>query len=432
MFLHSSQPVTAHALTGLGAWDNMKILWISAAPWNITGYGNITREMLTRMKADGHEVWCGCKHNTGSWMEWEGHQIFQTTNIPLVNAFADAENIDYIITLLDTWAVRTPYFRWIPYFPIDTQYVSPMVTKSIEPSIAQIAMSMHGQQQLKEHGYNPYYAPHAVDTDVFSPCEDSRVKVRKVMEWNGKTFVIGAVGANYPDDRKGFIPLLQAYSRFVKRHPDSALYIHTRVIDDTSNCPLALVADKLDIGDNVMFANQLHYGCEKIRPIDLAAIYNAFDVHCLPTRGEGFGLPIMEAQACGVPSITTATTSGPELTKGGWLIDVDTDKSSDDMAWSPMKTWRAEVRASQIDEKLEEAYVSWKNGSINEIGEQARAGALEYDWDYVYPTYWKPIFKRLESMKDEVREKEHEARKSTDAQGMAALPTWRDFNINAK
>jgi glycosyltransferase involved in cell wall biosynthesis len=38
----------------------------------------------------------------------------------------------------------------------------------------------------------------------------------------------------------------------------------------------------------------------------MAELYRSADCFVLPTRGEGWGMPILEAMACGVPAITTA------------------------------------------------------------------------------------------------------------------------------
>jgi len=49
---------------------------------------------------------------------------------------------------------------------------------------------------------------------------------------------------------------------------------------------------------------------------DLPAIYNAASVFVFPSLYEGFGLPALEAMACGIPVITSNLSSLPEVTGG--------------------------------------------------------------------------------------------------------------------
>jgi glycosyltransferase involved in cell wall biosynthesis len=46
---------------------------------------------------------------------------------------------------------------------------------------------------------------------------------------------------------------------------------------------------------------------------DLVALYNGADAFVFPTLYEGFGLPALEAMACGVPMVTTRAASIPEV-----------------------------------------------------------------------------------------------------------------------
>ncbi len=46
---------------------------------------------------------------------------------------------------------------------------------------------------------------------------------------------------------------------------------------------------------------------------ELVSLYNAADVFVYPSLYEGFGLPVLEAMACGVPVVTSRTTSIPEV-----------------------------------------------------------------------------------------------------------------------
>ena len=85
------------------------------------------------------------------------------------------------------------------------------------------------------------------------------------------------------------------------------------------------------------------------RPADteLAAIYSASDAWIFPSRKEGFGLPILEAMACGTPVIAMGAGAAPELITGktGILLP---GEDSDAMARAIIRTvglsdadWRA-------------------------------------------------------------------------------------------
>jgi glycosyltransferase involved in cell wall biosynthesis len=119
---------------------------------------------------------------------------------------------------------------------------------------------------------------------------------------------------------------------------------------------------------------------------------------CLPTKGEGFGLPIIEAQACGIPVVTTATTTGPELCKTGWLIDVD----ADDKHWLGTGVFRLEPRPSKILTALEEAYDGCQIEASHDSVTKAMATMYvrPYSWDAVWTKYWMPLLKEMESRLD--------------------------------
>ena len=58
---------------------------------------------------------------------------------------------------------------------------------------------------------------------------------------------------------------------------------------------------------------------------DLPALYSAADMLAFPSIYEGFGLPILEAMACGTPVVTSATSSLPELAEDAALLVEPTD-----------------------------------------------------------------------------------------------------------
>lgn len=82
----------------------------------------------------------------------------------------------------------------------------------------------------------------------------------------------------------------------------------------------ALVAT-LGIADRVTFTGY-------VPDEDLVWLYNASTMLALPSKGEGFGLPALEAMACGLPVVASDRNSLPEVLGGaGLLFDPDDDAS---------------------------------------------------------------------------------------------------------
>jgi len=63
---------------------------------------------------------------------------------------------------------------------------------------------------------------------------------------------------------------------------------------------------KLGLGESVHFAGY-------IEEEDLAAVYSLATVFAYPSLWEGFGLPVLEAMACGTPVLTSSVSSLPEV-----------------------------------------------------------------------------------------------------------------------
>ena len=64
--------------------------------------------------------------------------------------------------------------------------------------------------------------------------------------------------------------------------------------------------------------------------LDLPLLYNCADVFCFPSLYEGFGLPVLEALACGCPVVCSNTSSIPEVAgDAATLLD-----PTDEFGWS--------------------------------------------------------------------------------------------------
>ena len=122
----------------------------------------------------------------------------------------------------------------------------------------------------------------------------------------------------------------------------------------------------------------------------MAGLYSAMDVLSSATMGEGFGVPIIEAQACGTPVIVGGWTAMPELLGAGWTV------TAHERVLTPMQAYQYLPTCDGVLEALEASYAHRGDASLRA---QARAFAMRYDADEVTQQYWKPA---LESMADEI------------------------------
>jgi glycosyltransferase involved in cell wall biosynthesis len=375
----------------------LKLLFYSTAPWVGTGYGVLAKALVDRMIADGHQVLIGTKHHVGGTLILGNTTVFDGTEIGLVNKIIEEEGYDYLISAMDDWVMSEPFKKWVSTVFIDTEIINPKMISILKNTIHQVAVTKHAVSELKRTGFDPIYCPLGVDTKIFHPDSALREKFRLKKGWRSDQFVIGLVGINYGTDRKNILGTIRAFQDFHFRHPNSILYLHTDILGSaTAGLPLGFVMNSAGFeatgAGPIQYVDQKAYHLWNISNLELAGIYNALDVMCLPSQGEGFGMPWLESQACGTPVISADTTSGRELNFGDWVIP----KKDDYFQFSNLITWYMRVPPSAIDEYLEKAYQEWESGKIVDLREKVAKEAVNYDWDVVYQKYWQPLLKQLD------------------------------------
>jgi len=332
-------------------------------------------------------------------MEWEGIPVYPRGLDAYSNDVIPAYAMDFgrptgqqaaVITLFDCWVFRGGGWdvldrvaSWVPidHFPAP----KPVIEWLSRPNVTPIAMSKFGLDAINRADVEALYVPHAIDTDVFRPTDvvvgsDGTVSAREYLGIPEDAYVIGMVSANKGRvDRKSFAESFMAAGMFMQAHDDVWLYLHTEPSPAMDGLDLrALLAATGVPMDRVKFVDSYPYRMG-IPKEALAGIYTAMDVLLQPSRGEGFGLPSVEAQACGTPVIVANATAQPELVGDGWTVEVQPTWDTGQGCW-----FFTPVIGSIVD-ALGEAYERGRGRS-----EKAREFALDYDADVVFDQYWRP------------------------------------------
>jgi len=116
------------------------------------------------------------------------------------------------------------------------------------------------------------------------------------------------------DPKKNTIGVLKAFSDYLKKTGDD-LYL---VMLDYEKEALDKLLDEIKDPDLIKRIHLTGY----VVNTDLPAIYNQCELFLYPSLRESFGIPMLEAMRCGVPVITSNTSSMPEVSGGAaYIID---------------------------------------------------------------------------------------------------------------
>ncbi|MCG8348706.1 MAG: glycosyltransferase [Chloroflexales bacterium] len=114
-------------------------------------------------------------------------------------------------------------------------------------------------------------------------------------------------------ERKAPEILLRAYSQAFTKQDDVLLLLRVNNFD--VNIDIGRQIADLGLPDNHAPIAFLYN--QQIPTAELGSLYRSADCFVLPTRGEGWGMPILEAMACGLPVIATAWGGQTEFLHAG-------------------------------------------------------------------------------------------------------------------
>eukprot|EP00727_Mastigamoeba_balamuthi_P000020 m51a1_g10014 hypothetical protein (744) ;mRNA; r:29499-33434 len=224
--------------------------------------------------------------------------------------------------------------------------------------------------------------PEAIDTRLYDPEVVVALELPAVPSFSRRPFRFLSVFKWEP--RKGPDVLLRAYWEAFSDSDDVVLYLHTYMYQGSDPRNAARVADavraaavRVGLGEQwdrktlppvVVLSRELSAS-------EMPRLYKAADAFVLPTRGEGWGMPIMEAMAMQLPTIATNWSGCTMLVDAetAYPLDIEGLERAEDVpgvsgANGPSQPQWAKPSVAHLKELMRSVYFS--------RGEAARKGLL--------------------------------------------------------
>lgn len=226
---------------------------------------------------------------------------------------------------------------------------------------------------------------HGIDSEVFHPVSArapitlpngdvlrSKSDCKKAFGYDPDGFLVLRVDRN--SYRKNYPDTIKALWPFMARHTDVQVHFHCEVRDSSGYHLGSMLSREPELHKRVYFPGNTDtfLGWPEV---NLCALYNAADVFISTSWGEGFGLTLGEAAACGIPIIAQNVSSIPEVVgPGGVLLEPEREQTvpSGEEQWLP--------KVGAFTEALE--YLYGAGGVRRKLGAAGRDHvAKSFSWD---------------------------------------------------
>lgn len=390
----------------------MKILWLSDAGCT-TGFGRVTHAIGERMVEDyGHEIHVLAVNYRGdSWpCERPGHdhttplRLYRPNSLELKDTIGYSRILEMLAkvepdvvvilqdpqillrmlfgnTKFDPKRMLLQYRPILYYAPVDGTNLPPWWTKPI-PEVAQVVtMAKWGGEWFKPsttvwHGSDPEHfwpiweKPKYTTTGLKITTKE---EAKAAFGYPPDSFLIGRVDSN--SERKDYAATVKAMWPVMEQHDEVIAHFHCQNEGGTGIKFDPLFSRNPKVNPDRFFFPGLHNSYEGWAIQDLNVLYSAFDLFVSTSRGEGFGLTLLEAASAGIPIVAQDVSAIPEVVgPGGVLVPPlyeVTNKGGAD-------SWLPDIPA--FTAAIEELY---QNPSRrDELGRAGAEHAKTFSWDY--------------------------------------------------
>lgn len=355
-----------------------------------SGYGRIADAIGTRLHKRGYQIFAASiaydgllpPHYEGQLLPYWVASMAGHTNWPdQVAALINSVQPDLV------WVVQdAPYsemvrnipldwsrFRFIMTCAVDGVPVYPQWLKTAHKADAVFSISQFGVNALKKQGVEAKLVQPGIEPDKFFQVPDAkRAEIRAKLGIAPDGFVLGVVAQN--QGRKDIPAMVHGFYKFAADKPNARLLLD---MDRTSpagwDIPGMICEPNGYDVSKIIFRDQ----CVQAGVTELRERYNAMDAHAVLAHREGFGIPLVEAQACGVVSIAIDYCSGTEICGDGKGVLVKT------MPYEMTSTWGGAIdKLADIDDFVAGLQMLYDEPERRKlIADKGMAWSRAHTWD---------------------------------------------------
>jgi glycosyltransferase involved in cell wall biosynthesis len=335
-----------------------------------SGYGRISASINRRLTQRGYNVMAASLAYDGLlppqydgerlpyWVaslagrDWvaEVLKIIPTFNPDVILVIQDAPFVEALRNAPIDWSQHA----LIAISPVDGAPLYPRWVNLMKSADAALTISQFGVEAYREAGVKVDLCRPGVDANRFFPLPGAeRIQLRERLGIKPDAFVLGSFCMN--QGRKSIPHMLEGFFRFAADKPDARYLLDMDAISP-AGWDIRAMCDQFgwDAGKLIFRADAVRAGLTEMRDR-----YNMLDAHAVLSHREGFGLPLVEAMACGVVSIALDYCSGAEICGNGRGVLVKP------LAYQSVSTWgNAYDRHPDLDDFV--AKLEWLRDSPHE------------------------------------------------------------------
>lgn len=389
-----------------------KILYHGDAPVVDTGFGVVAKNLLNRLAKMGHEIYALGINFYGDPYDqkefpypiWPCDKGAPDQIYGYAKFWAIAEKVqpDVIFLLNDPWVIERlleykpknwsgeKTVKMVAYYPTDAEPLQPQWAEMLRKFDAQVCYSKYADEVVTrsnkgERPKNLYQIYHGVDTGIFKPVNTSLA--RRQLHLPEDAFIVGMVARN--QYRKRFDIMCQGFAEFAEGKEKVKLYLHTAPKD--VGFDIVDLVKQFKLEDKLIITKDLINPSSGVPEKSLNMVYNTFDINCLISLGDGFGLPVAESMAAGVPQLVSGHSCLKELVEGHGGLTVNTVAA---IMNPQINTWGLISDYRDLAEKLEIMYNSEELRKRFSMEAYEFITQPQFTWDYAAEQF-NSIFKKV-------------------------------------